>query len=428
MPVWERVSESILVRPLLFVVAGVVAALALLGLDLLVGPDAVPGWLRFDAAIARTLFATLAGATLTIAGITFWVRAAAVQMAAGQFTPRVVQGFLHDWFQQSMMGLLLGIFSYLVVVLRTLPEAGGTVPHLAVLAGVVLSGASVLAVLVAIRNGVQSMQAGELARRITDLTLRRISQQHPSRAPHHRSFHVTDLPEGPGYVVRAATSGWVQDIDEGRILEALDASATVRLEVRVGLFVRESRPLCRIWSGEGIWLDVEPKLRSAIRLGRVRTTRNDIHYGVQQLADVARGCLTQGTADPGAANEVIVHLEIVLRELLRRDLPPVAYADDEGRRMIRRRDYSIEDYVAVAYNELRLVAASYPTSAIALLDSIGALASEVEHSDRSDRARPLRAQGRLALAACERAGLLDEDLAQVRSVAVRHGLVASRIA
>jgi uncharacterized membrane protein len=420
----ERTRQSILVRPLLFVALGIVLALLVLGLDRLAGPDLLPAWLHFDAAVARTLFTTMAGAALTIAGITFWVRAAAVQMAASQFTPRVVQSFLHDWFQQSMMGLLLGIFSYLVVVLRAIPVDGGDMPNLGVLTGIVLAGGSVLAVLWAIRNGVESMQAGELARRITDRTVELIRTRHPRRAPRRRPYQVKDVPSTPGHVVRATTSGWVQYIDEQRILQSLDANAVVRLEVRAGLFVREGRALCTLWSGEGVWLDITPQVRSAIRLGRSRAPGNDIHYGIQQLADIARGSLVHGTADPGAANEVIVHLEIILRELLQRDPPPVTYVDDEGRQMIRRRDYSIDDYVGVAYDELRLAAAPHPVVATVLLDSLGTLVQEVEQSDRPERAAPLRRQGRLVVAACTQADLLEEDLAQVRATARRHDLLS----
>ena len=419
----ERVRGSILLRPLVFVVVGFALALALLALDLLAGV-VPPAWLRFEADVARPLVITLAGATLTIAGITFWVRAAAVQMAASQFTPRVVQSFLHDWFQQSMMGLLLGIFTYLVVVLRAIP-ASDPMPHLSVLVGVVLAGGSVLAVLWAIRNGVQSMQAGDLARRITDLTIGRVRASHPARTQRHYPHDVRDMPAGEGYVVRATASGWVQAVDEGRILDALNEDATVRLEVRVGLFVREGRPLCTIWSEEGVWLDAAGAVRRAIRLGKTRMARNDIHYGVQQLADVARGSLVHGTADPSAANEVIVHLEMILRELLARDLPPVAYTDPSGRRMIRRRDYSIADYVRVAFGELRLAAAAHPSVAVVLLDSIGALVQEVEGSGQPDRAVALRTEGRLVLAACEQVDLPAEDVEHVRAVAARYGLVGT---
>lgn len=420
--VTERVQGNIFTRPLLFIALGILVALLLLRADALAGPDVVPLWLRFDASVARTLFTTLAGAALTIAGITFWVRAAAVQMAANQFTPRVVQGFLHDWFQQSMMGLLLGIFAYLVVVLRAVPEAGATAPHLSVLTGVVLAAGSVLAVLWAIRNGVESMQAGELARRITDETIKRIRKYHPAGAPGETPEH-RDVPATSGYVVRATSSGWLQAIDETRLLQGLSDDAIVRLEVRVGLFVRQGRALCTIWSQEGVWLDIDPRVRRAITLGRSRVTRHDIHYGLQQLADIARGSLSHGTADPGAASEVIVHLEMILRELLGRRLPPVVYRDERGRQMIRRRDYSIDDYVVVAFGELRLAAAQHPSVVIALLDTIGSLVGDLETGGRPGRARPLRLQARLALEACEQAGLPAGDLAQVREVAVRHGLV-----
>jgi uncharacterized membrane protein len=419
----DRASASVIVRPLLFIGYGLVAALATLGADAFLGHEFVPAWLRFEAGAARMLFTTLAGAMLTLAGITFWVRAAAVQMAASQFTARVVQGFLHDWFQQSMMGFLLGIFAYLVVVLRAIPPSGDDVPQVAVIGGVALAAAAVLAVLGAIRNGVESMQAGELARRITDDTVERIRLYHPPLPPRREPRALREPPTRVGHVVRATGSGWVQEIREGRILGSLPHDAIVRLEVRIGLFVKQGRALCTVWTDETMWLDTDERIRRAVRLGHARTTQHDIHYGLQQLVDVARGSLTHGTADPGAAYETIVQLEIVLRELLSRELPPTTYLDHAGRQMIRRRDYSIDDYVRVAFDQLRTVAAPHPVVTIALLEAIGALVAELHQAGRGDRVAPLIEQARLTVRASERADLLDADLAHVRSVAHRHGLV-----
>lgn len=423
-----HIRHHIFFRPLVFIVAGVLAATGLLAVDAAAGPTLLPAWLRFDGGVARPLFISLAGATLTIAGLTFWVRAAAVQMAASQFTPRVVQGFLHDWFQQSIMGLLLGIFAYLVVVVGNLPDAGQPAPNLATVGGIGLAGGSLLAVLWAILNGVESMQAGELARRITELTVDRIHTHHPlGRLPTSDRL-IRPVPASAGHVVRADASGWVQEIDEDRLLDPLPAEATLQLDVAVGLFVQQGRALCRVWTSSPLWLDDEARLRRAIRLGRTRTARTDVHYGLQQLSDLARGCLTQGTPDPGAAIETIVHLELILRELLRRELPPVTSMDDQHRQLIRARSYAMDDYLRVAFHELRPVAAAHPSVVAVMLDTLETLARELEQAGHPERATSLRRQADLTLQACQHALLDDDDLSYVTGAAHRvrpHDLDAS---
>lgn len=417
-------AESIIVRPLLFIASGAILALLMLAVDEL-APTLVPQWLEFDAGAARLLFGSLAGAALTVAGITFWVRSASVQLAAGQYTPRVVQGALHDWFQQSMMGLLLGIFTYLVVVFNALPTSdvnSVNVPQLAALGGPVLTGGSVLAVLVAIRNGVNSMQPGELARRITDTTIERIRSNHPLLGALSERGLQTAVPDRAGHLVRALHSGWVQQLDERQLLGSLPPGSVVQVDVRVGLFVTRRRPLATIWTDQPLPADVDDRVRQAVRLGRMRSSTNDIDYGIQQLVDIAVGSLTHHTSDEAGAYEVIAHLEMVLRELLARELPPRAYRDAESRQIIRRREFSIDDYVRDAFDRLRLAAAAHPEIVIALLETIGSLTRELRAAGRSDRVGPLRRQGRLALEACEAAGLLDDDLERVRRVAVRQGL------
>lgn len=429
----QRTRDSMLVRPLLFIVAGVVFGHVSLAVDVALGRDALPTWLQFPAGTARLLLITLAGATLTVAGITFWVRAASVQLAAAQYSPRVVHGFLQDWFQQSMMGLLVGFFAFMVSVLRVMPDVGATVgidveavPDVSVLACILLAGGSVLVVLVAIRNSVRSMQPGELARRITDQTIDQIMASH-RRATEDSEAGTLDreAPAGPGLIVRATGSGWVQGIDADSLLRALPEGTVLRLEVRVGLFVGRGRQLCTVWVPTDLDDRIIDHLRDAIHLGRTRTMSQDIHYGIQQLVDVAHGSLSQGTADAASAYEVIVHLEMVLRELLLRELPATVTVDILGRRLLRPREYTFFDYVAEAFDRLRLVAALHPTVVIALLESLGALVADLRAAGHERRVAPLLRQAALVLQAAEAAGHLDEDLAALRRVAARMELASA---
>lgn len=430
-----RLREAILVRPLAFIAGGLALAWVTLSLDAVLGPEAIPAALQFPAGNARSLVTTLAGATLTIAGITFWVRAASVQLASAQYSPRVVHGFLQDWFQQSMMGLLVGFFAYMVSLLRVLPDPSAPQgpaadpPHLSILVAIVLAGGSVLAVLVAIRNSVRSMQSGDLARRITDTALdeiRRVYRPGGNEAGTDRDVrHRT--PRGKGQTIKAASSGWVQHLDEQALVAALPPAATVRIDIRVGLFVVTGRPLATVWSDAPVSAVTQRRVRKAVELGRRRMGAHEVHDSIQQLVDVALGSLAQ-VADTASAYEVLVHIDLVLREIAHRQLPPSASVDEAGHLVLRPRAYTFSDYVGEAYDRLRLAAASHPTVAVALMESIGGLANELEESGLHARAAALRRQGGLAADAFRMHDHVEADLQLIADVADRYGLSAQAVA
>lgn len=417
-----RVRDSLLLRPALFVVAGVLLGALTLWVDSQLAPTDVPAWLHFDVENARLLYATLAGALLTVAGITFWVRSASVSLAAGQYSANVVMGFLEDWFQQSVMSLMLGLFAYVVTVFRVLrPEAATTggvdVPHLSVLVGIVLSASSVVFVMGAIRNAVRSMYAGALGRRISDTTVDRIRRTLPvvDGEPDEPDVHA---PTTPPLRIRARDSGWVTAIDEDALLDALPAGSVVQLEVRVGLYALEARPLAQVWA-DGVPDEVvDGIVRDAVTVGR-RSLTEDIEFGVTQLVDLAVGSLTGSSADVTSAYEVTQHLELVLWELGRRNLRPRSSTDAEGRVLIRGRHITYDDYVRLAFDRLRRAAVPYPTVSGALIELATEVGRDLEDAGFRRRAHALRRQVDIILEAAEGADVVDDDLAEMLRLARR---------
>lgn len=411
-----RVRGSVLLRPVAFVLAGILLAAGVLALDGLLGPRALPPWLRFDADGARMLYATLAGALLTVAGITFWVRSATVTLAAGQYSANVVMGFLEDWFQQSIMSLMLGLFAFVVTVYRALPATPqGAMPHLAVLLGIALAASSVVFVMAAIRNGVQSMYPGALGRKISDATVERIRATLPVVAGEPQDVRIAP-PSTPSIRVRAGTSGWVAVIDEAGLLEALPPGAVVQLDVRVGLYAVEGRPLAQVWDAGMDEAAVERHVRSTIRIGR-RSLADDIEFGVQQLVDLAVGSLVGSAADVTSAFEVVQHLELVLWELGRRALRPRASVDDRDRTLIRARHITYDDYVRIAFDRLRRTSVTYPTVSGAMIVTASEVARDLDDAGFRGRAAILRQHVELILAAADRPDVLDSDRRELERLA-----------
>lgn len=415
-----RISDSLLVRPVLFIVVGIGLAAVSLRVDAVLGPTSLPSWVRFDAESARMLYATLAGALLTVAGITFWVRSATVALAAGQYSANVVMGFLEDWFQQSIMSLMLGLFAFVVTVFRAMrPEASADAPDVSVLLGIVLAASSVVFVMGAIRNAVRSMYSGALGRRISDATVARIRSTLPvvAEEPHHAPIAA---PSTPSVRVRSDTSGWVTSIDEQALLGTLPPDAVVQLDVRVGLYALEGRPLAQVWGAGTDAAQFARVVRSAVVVGR-RTLAEDIEFGVQQLVDLAVGSLVGSAADVMSAFEVVHHLELVLWELGRRELPPRASTDGQGRTLIRARHVTYDDYVRIALDRLRRTAVTYPTVSGAMIVAASEVARDLEEAGFRRRPATLRRHVELILDAADRLDVLEADRLELHRLARRAG-------
>jgi uncharacterized membrane protein len=431
----ERARTSLFWVPAMYVVGATILSVAIMGLDdLVVDPlRSVPLLLSVTVDSARSILGTIAGATITVAGIVVSITVVSVQLASSQFSPRVLRGFLRDRFQQNAIGAVLGTFTYCLLVLGQTrvsgPEAEvAPAPSLAVTLAIVLAVASMLAIISFIDHSARAMQVGHIIRRITDETLelirhtcRRKDEHDPVRVREH------PLPEGPKAVVRADRNGWVQQLDRDALVAALPAGSYARLDVRVGGFVTDGIRLCTYWVPEDTPRDqgerVAHRLRSAIALGEGRTMQQDIAFGLRQLIDIGLRALSPGINDPTTAIEVLVHLGGILAELQRSHLPSRVLLGDEGQVVVATADLDYADYVGRGFDQLRHVAADHPAVLITMLKVLGQLAELARHEGHDGALAPLALQASLVRDVAEQAGHHPHDLERIRDEAHRTGLL-----
>ena len=223
----DRLRSSLFFVPMLCVVSAIFLGEAMLVVDALVtGIDP-----RLTATVdsARTVLTTVAGATLTFAGIAFSVSLLLISLASSQYSPRVVHGMFRDPFNKRVMGLVIGTFTYCLVVLRAvrgpLEDSGdAVVPSVSILLAVVLGIASVLSIVAFINHGAHSMDVSKILRRVTDEALSQAKSAWPEPAPDSLAGTDEDvpltLPEGAA-TVRFAQYGWVQNVDYDELLAAV---------------------------------------------------------------------------------------------------------------------------------------------------------------------------------------------------------------
>src|SRR3954466_11214328 len=98
--------------------AGLGLAVALLAVDRSSGFDLVGTSVTGSAASVQTILTASATALVPLASVVLSLPLVAVQLATGQFSPRIVRAILHDRRSQLAIGLFIGTFAYSMTVLR----------------------------------------------------------------------------------------------------------------------------------------------------------------------------------------------------------------------------------------------------------------------------------------------------------------------
>lgn len=419
----ERLRNSLFFIPMTYVVGGVLLGVLAVELDqrLVEGTTELPFDLASTVDSARAILETIASATITFAGIAFSISLLVIQLASSQYSPRVVRGLLRDPFTKQIMGVVVGTFTYSLVVLRAVRgplEEGGeaVVPTISVGFALVLGVVSILAIIAFINHSAHSMDVSRILARATDDGMAVAERLwHPDPPAGRDPDPVPELPADHLLVIQTA-DGWIQDIDFARLAATAPAGGTVHLETDVGRYAVSGTPLCRIWPRPA---DVDAACQeacAAVVTGDSRTVEQDVGYAVRQLADVALRALSPGINDPTTAQDAIFHAGSVLAELLVRHPPRIATTMDGDRVLVRLERVDHAELIDVTFDEVRLSAIGMPTVCTYLLEVLHLLEQVVDIGgvDPSGARDAIRRQAALIRADVERTDLGSHDADRIR--------------
>ena len=411
----NRFRGSLFGRPALYVVAAAVGATAITEFDRSLGDVSLPVRLTSTVDSARALLGAVTSGTIAAASVVFSLTLVAIQLSSTSYSSRVVRTFLRDRFQQNVIGLVMGTFAYAMLVLRSVRgplEEGGTpfVPTFSVLVATLLALASLLALIASINHTAQNLRVSTITNRlVADITkavadclpydenkgpepatiagASRTTADKDLAHPHEVDPMSPDIPSGPGTVLTAAKSGWVQQISLPAIRSGLPQAATVRIDVAPGAYVFAGAPLLTVWPQPAL-ADIgetQENLRRAFALGAERSLQQDLTFGFVLLEDIAVRALSPGVNDPNTAREVIPQLGEILLDVLGRPLPPnVSDADDC--QILQPWEATYEDYVRAAFAQTRRYALGETEVMASLITTTRTVQSELLRRGESNAA------------------------------------------
>ncbi len=380
----------------------------------------LPWVFTFAPNTASTLLGTIAGATITTAGVVFSLLVVSLQLASGQFSPRVLRGFWRDQFGQVLVGLLLSTFAFCVLALARLNPHAKRAPGLTVMFALLLALASVVFIVVYLDRISRQQYVGRIMARVVGETLHLVGEL--PYGPHvgMRVGEPVPAPDldalGRPLVVRSPGDGWVQQISRRAVIAAAPPGSVVRLETRVGAYLVRNAPLATVWPPPDTPV-ATGLVRAAVILGPARTMQQDISFGLRQLNDIALRALSPAVNDPTTAIEVILRVGSIMRPLVLAELPEQSVHDQAGRILLTPFDLDHAEYLQHAFDQLRLYAAAHPQVLVALARTMRMLRGAcVLAGDRETVIAALDRQLALTVAGCA-AGILPEDRARVEAAA-----------
>jgi len=417
----EQLKSSLFYTPMILTMVGLGLGQLLLWVDQQV--TNIPTGLTATVDSARAVLGVIAGATIAFAGIAFSVSLLLISLSSSQYSPRVVHGLFRDPFNKRVMGVVIGTFTYCLVVLRAVRspfEDGGTavIPSLSIAVALLLGVATILAIVGFISHAAHLMDISKILHGVTEAAIVEVSAQwgEGSDTDAAREETAGGIAPDDAFLVTFERGGWVQQVDRNALIKALEPGATMWLDTVAGRYAIPATPLCRIAPTPSDPELVERRVRDAIAVGQTRTAQDDVTYGVRQLADVALKALSPGINDPTTAQDALFHLGTIVRELLVRNVPSRRLSGEDGRKLLMPHAWTHAEVVGLAFDEIRLASAAMPTVQIYLLEILHLLTASIVATASSDEATAaLRRQADLVLEVSEMADLPALDHERVRS-------------
>jgi len=358
---------------------------------------------------AQSLLGNSVSASLSFLVFTFASLLVAIQVAGGQYTPRIIATtLLRDNTIRFVVGYL--VFSWLFAASLAMRMGSETVEQFNTFIAAVLGLLSVVVFLYLIDYAARLLRPVSIVQRVGKSGIAVIESVYPRPTTGAQPIASPGRRASPDRtVVHAGRSGIVLAADlTGLAQQARRAKGMIEFVPQVGDFLAVDEPLFRLYGGASAIDD--DALRSAVALGPERTMEQDPTFAFRILVDIAIKALSAAINDPTTAVVAIDQLHRLLRLVGLRDLHNDEIRDDTGEVRLVIRTPNWEDFVHLACTEIRHCGAG----SVQVMRRMNSMLENLIQTLPSHRHAELRQQLELFSRAAEQSYTFPEDLALAR--------------
>jgi uncharacterized membrane protein len=314
---------------------------------------------------AQAFLSAVASGTMALTGMVFAIAFVMVQFSAIAYSPRLVLWLARDPTLFHSLGVFVATFVYSLATLAWVDRGGsGAVPMFSILAVAALLFLSVLLFswlvqrLTTLQITNVLHQVGDRGRDVIRGMFQRLDER-PDGEWKAVSGSPADPPLGPVVLTLNYSGGprAIAELDiESLVRQAERAEGVIVMACAVGDTVVQDAVLLRLHGAKS--KPSEQELMRAIHLARERTIAQDPKYPIRILVDIAIKALSPAINDPTTAVQAMDQIEDLLRRLGRRDLDAGRARDSKGVLRLVFPMPTWEDYLALAFDEIRQFGAS----------------------------------------------------------------------
>src|SRR6478672_9836418 len=180
--VLSHVRGSLWFVPVLCVGAGVALSFATLWIDGQTGYTLIPQPLTGGPDASLSILSAVAASMVSLAALVLTITMVVVQLAMGQFSPRIVQPILKDKPSQFAIGIFVGTFAFAMLAMRQVligSSGPGRVPGLTVVVAFVLVVVSIAVLVLYVHHIGRSLRVSALIELVGEDTRRLLDKQYP---------------------------------------------------------------------------------------------------------------------------------------------------------------------------------------------------------------------------------------------------------
>lgn len=381
---WSNLRSSLWFLPSLMVACSGLLAAALIEADASVIDRWLARWPRLfgaGAEGARAMLSTIAGSMMSVVGITFSMTLVALALASSQFSSRVLRNFMGNRATQGVLGIFAGIFTYCLIVLRTIRSGNEVefVPNLAVFFAFVLALAGVGCLIFFVHHIATSIQASSIIASVARETIETIDRIFPEKlgvgpGEIDEEPALRSMAERNWRVIPARETGYIQSVDNAALLRvARDRKTIVRMERGVGEFVVQNTALASLALDDPPDPETIAALQATFSIDRHRTMEQDAAFGIRQIVDVALKALSPGINDTTTAVMCVDYLSAILARIAARRIPSSRRCE-EGELRVLTIAPTFDSLLAESFDQIRDSAKGNPAILSRMLDALQTLA------------------------------------------------------
>ena len=396
---WSNLRSSFWFMPSLIVMLSVAFAIAMIEADSAGGDRWLAQWPRLfgaGAQGARAMMSTIAGSMMSVVGVTFSMILVVLALASSQYTSRILRNFMRSRVTQVVLGIFAGIFTYCLIVLRTIRSGneGAFVPNLAVFFGFVLALGGVGALMFFLHHIASSIQASSIVSSVAEETIAAVDRLFPEKIGHGTEKDDDDQTQGPPSeriwrAVPASKSGYIINVNNSALQRLVhDRKTIVLMEHGIGEFIVQNTTLASLAMEDQPDQETIAALQATFSISSHRTVEQDAAFGIRQIVDMALKALSPGINDTTTAVMCVDYLTAIMARIAPREIPS-SRRYEEGELRVIAKGPSFESLLAESFDQIRGNAIGNVAIMLRMLSALQTIAGITV---RQDRRRSLRDQ------------------------------------